>query len=144
MANDRSLTVSKIIQADKATIYKALTDQKIMEKWFCAGPDGWSSSVKNRITAVGEPYEIHMHNNNGETHSHYGEYKEVIPNEKIVFSWSSQAVENTLVTITLTDVADGTEVSLQHDFMPNEQMVQNHTNGWTVILDRLSGVTATV
>lgn len=142
MSNEHSLTVSKTINADKASIFKALTDESIMAQWFFAGPDGWSATVKNNA-AVGESYEIHMHNGEGETYSHHGVYKEVVQNEKLVFSWSSQAVEDTLVTITLEDVEDGTEVKLQHDFMPNAQMVENHTNGWTAILERLNGVMVT-
>ncbi len=141
MANDKSLTVSKTINADKATIFKALTDEEIMAKWFCAGPDGWSSTVKSD-TKLGGSYQVDMHNGEGETYTHTGTYKEVTPNDKIVFSWNSQAVDDTLVTITLTETEGGTEVKLVHEFLPNDQMVENHTNGWTVILERLSGVMA--
>ncbi|MEO9884259.1 MAG: SRPBCC domain-containing protein [Balneola sp.] len=139
MSNDKSLTVSKIIKADKATVFNALTDEKIMAKWFCAGPEGWSSTVKSD-SKKGGSYQIDMHDGEDVTYTHTGEYKEVTPNDKIVFSWNSQVVEDTLVTITLTAVNDGTEVKLHHEFMPNDQQVENHTGGWTMILERLSAV----
>jgi uncharacterized protein YndB with AHSA1/START domain len=139
MSNDKSLTVSKTIKADKATIFNALTDENIMAKWFFAGPEGWSATVKSD-SKKGGSYKIDMHNSEGETYSHTGEYKEVSPTDKIVFSWNSQAVTNTLVTITLTEVDGGTEVKLMHEFMPNDQQVENHTGGWTAILERLNGV----
>lgn len=139
MSNDKSLTVSKTINADKATIFNALTDEKIMAKWFCAGPDGWSSTVKSN-SELGGSYQIDMHNGEGVTYTHTGEYKEVTPNDKIVFSWNSQVVDDTLVTITLSEVEGGTEVKLVHEFLPNEQQVENHTGGWTMILERLHGV----
>lgn len=141
MANDKSLTVSKIIKADKASIFKALTDEEVMAKWFCAGPDGWSSTVKSD-TKVGGVYQIDMHDGEGNTYNHTGTYEEIIPNDKIVFNWSSQFVDNTLVTITLEEVEGGTEVKLVHVFLPNDQMVENHTGGWKTILERLSGVLA--
>ncbi|MBO6523760.1 MAG: SRPBCC domain-containing protein [Balneolaceae bacterium] len=135
-SNEHALEVSKIIDADKASIFKALTDNNIMEKWFFAGPDGWSATVEADVKTGGS-YKIDMHSQE-ETYSHHGEYKEVIDNEKIVFTWNSQAVSDTVVTITLTDVEGGIEVKLVHDFMPNEEMKTNHTNGWTAILDRLA------
>ena len=141
MENDKSLIVSKTINADKATIFKALTDEEIMAKWFCAGPDGWSSTVKSN-TKIGGNYQIDMHDGEGVTYTHTGTYKELIPNDKIVFSWSSQFVKDTLVTITLEEVEGGTEVKLVHEFLPNEKMVENHTGGWKTILERLSGVLA--
>ncbi len=134
--NEHAIEVSKVINADKPSIFKALTDNSIMEKWFFAGPDGWSAAVKADVKAGGN-FKIDMIGDE-ETYTHTGEYKEVVENEKIVFTWNSQAVEDTLVTITLNSVEGGTEVKLVHDFMPNEQMQTNHTNGWTAILVRLA------
>lgn len=135
-SNEHAIEVSKVINADKPSIFKALTDNSIMEKWFYAGPDGWSAAVDAEVKTGGN-FKIDMIGDE-ETYTHTGEYKEVIENEKIVFTWNSQAVEDTLVTITLSEVDGGTEVKLVHDFMPNEQMQSNHTNGWTAILERLA------
>ena len=142
MSNTKSLTVSKVINADKTTIFEALTNQQLMQQWFFAGPDGWSSTVKS-ASKVGSQYQIDMHDDQGNTYSHTGEYKEVIPNDRLVFTWNSQAVTDTLVTITLTEVEGGTEVKLLHEFMPNDEMVKNHTNGWTAILERLGNIAVT-
>lgn len=135
MNKESTLTVKRTIKADKETIFKALTDEKVMEKWFFAGPDGWSATVKSKA-APGEKYQIDMHGEN-ETYSHTGEFKEVVPNEKIVFTWNSKSVQDTVVTITLAEKEEGTEVKLVHEFMPNKEMIENHTQGWTVILQRL-------
>ncbi len=138
MSKESTLTVSRTINADKETIFKALTNEDVMEKWFFAGPDGWSATVKS-TPKVGEEYKIDMHGEN-DTYTHTGVFKEVVPNEKLVFTWNSQAVQDTLVTITLTEKGDSTEVKLVHEFMPNKEMIENHTQGWTVILERLDSV----
>ncbi|MDX1618960.1 MAG: SRPBCC domain-containing protein [Balneolaceae bacterium] len=138
MSEDLELTVKRVIDADRETIFEALTDQNIMQKWFYAGPDGWSATVENDAS-VGGSYRIDMHGEN-DTYSHEGVYREIVPNEKLVFTWNSQSVQDTVVTITLTEVDGGTEVSLRHEFMPNEEMKKNHTEGWTVILQRLENV----
>ncbi len=135
-SNEHALEVSKVINADRPSIFKALTDPSIMKKWFFAGPDGWSSTVDANVIKGGM-FKIDMHGEE-ETYSHKGEYREVIENEKIVFTWNSQSVTDTLVSITLKEVDGGTEVKLVHDFMPNKEMKTNHTNGWTTILERLA------
>lgn len=132
------LEVKRVIGADPETIFKALTDQGIMQKWFYAGREGWSATVEND-PRVGGAFKVDMHGEN-DTYSHEGVYREVVPNEKLVFTWNSQAVQDTVVTITLTEVDDGTEVVLKHEFLPNEEMKTNHTQGWTVILEHLDEV----
>lgn len=137
MSDNLHLTVKRIIQADRETVFKALTDGNIMQEWFFAG-EGWGATVKNDAKKGGN-YRIDMHGEN-DTYWHEGTYKEIIPNEKLVFTWNSKAVQDTLVTITLTEVDGGTEVRLKHEFMPNEEMKKNHTEGWTAILENLEKV----
>ena len=88
---------------------------------------------------VGGGYKIDMHSPEN-TYSHEGTYKEIVPNKKIVFTWNSQAVSDTVVTITLTERDGGTEVKLKHEFMPNADMKERHTQGWTQILENLDDV----
>lgn len=141
MSENSTLTVKRVINSDPESIFKALTDQKIMQKWFFAGPDGWSATVKSKASK-GEKYQIDMHGGD-DTYTHTGEYKEVVPNKKLVFTWNSKAVQNTVVTITLKEKEAGTEVTLVHEFLPNEEMVKNHTEGWKVILERLNQIVTT-
>ena len=133
---EQIIEVSKVIKADKSTVFRALTNEQVMEKWFCAGPDGWTSTVNAKVEVAGI-FQIDMHGDT-ETHSHTGEYREVVENEKIVFTWNSKSVQDTLVTITLSEIEGGTEVKLVHDMVSSDQIVMNHTQGWTVILERLA------
>lgn len=141
MANDEStLTVKRVINADAETLFEALTNQEIMKKWFYASADsGWSASVENNPQEGGN-FKVDMHSPE-ETYSHEGVYKEIIPSKKIVFTWNSHLVNDTVVTITLNEIDGGTEVKLKHEFMPNEEK-KNHTRGWTQILENLDHVVA--
>lgn len=137
MDKDSTLIVKRIIDADPETLWEALIDQQIMQKWFFA-EEGMSATVENNPEAGGS-FKIDMHGQK-DTYSHEGIYKELIPRRKIVFTWNSQFVSDTLVTITLKEVKSGTEVKLVHEFMPNDEMKQSHTEGWTQILANLDGV----
>lgn len=140
MANDEStLMVKRVIDADPETLFEALTDQEIMKQWFFASGDvGWSASVENNPHKGGS-FKVDMHGPE-DTYSHEGVYKEIVPNEKIVFTWNSPYVADTVVTITLSEKDSGTEVKLKHEFMPNEEETKKHTQGWTRILENLEGV----
>lgn len=137
MDKDSTLIVKRIIDADPETLWEALTNQQIMQKWFFA-EEGMSATVENNPEAGGS-FKIDMHGQK-DTYSHEGIYKELIPRRKIVFTWNSRFVSDTLVTITLKEVKSGTEVKLVHEFMPNDEMKQSHTEGWTQILANLDGV----
>ncbi len=133
--NDSTLIVKRVIDADPETLFEALTNQKIMKQWFYASRDeGWSASVENDPKEGGS-FKVDMHGPE-DTYPHEGVYKEIVPNEKIVFTWNSHLVTDTVVTITLNKVDEGTEVKLKHEFMPIEEK-QNHTRGWTEILANL-------
>lgn len=138
MSDNSTLTVKRIINADAKTIFDAFSDEKLMEKWFYADPEGEGATVKSE-TSVGGNFRIDMHGKE-ETYTHTGEFKEVVPNKKLVFTWNSHVVENTVVTITLNETNGGTEVTLVHEFMPNKELLEGHTKGWGVILEHLGKV----
>lgn len=135
MNDNSSLTIKRVINAKPKAIFEALTNKKILEKWFYADPEGVGATVRTNAHEGGT-FKIDMHGQK-ETFTHTGEYKEVVPNKKLVFTWNSHVVENTLVTITLNETGEGTEVTLVHEFMPNEKMREGHTKGWNVIFDHL-------
>ncbi len=140
--NESTLTVKRVIDVDPETLFGALTDQEIMEKWFFASAEaGWSATVENDPKAGGH-FKIEMHGPE-DTYPHEGEYREIIPNKKIVFSWNSPYVTDTLVTITLNEVDGGTEVKLKHEFLPTAEETKKHKQGWTQILENLAGVVVT-
>lgn len=90
---------------------------------------------------VGGSYKVDMYGPEG-TYWHTGVYKEIVPHERIVFSWNSQAVTDSVVTITLKKAKEGTEVKLIHEFIPNKGMKIDHEKGWTQILANLESVIA--
>ena len=74
----------------------------------------------------------------GDVLPHYGEYLEIRPPEKLVFTWNSPAVQNTRVTVELTDRGDSTELWLTHELLETEANRTSHTEGWTYCLEQLN------
>lgn len=129
------LVIQRVLNADSETVFKALTAENQLRNWFYPRPEGWSAEVSFNAQA-GEAYSLTMIDPDGKKYVHEGEIKEIVPNEKLVFTWNSHAVDNTLVTITLQKVSKGTEITLTHDFLPADEK-DGHEEGWTELIERL-------
>lgn len=55
-------------------------------------------------SAVGGEYRIMMIDANGHEHLHHGRYLELSPYHRIVFSWNSSLVTDTVVELALEEV----------------------------------------
>ena len=75
--------------------------------------------------------------------SAFGEYRELIPGKKIVFTWQwddDETWENrtSVVTVELFESGGGTELRLRHEKLPSEESRDRHSEGWNSLLDRLA------
>ncbi|MEM9037473.1 MAG: SRPBCC family protein [Actinomycetota bacterium] len=71
-----------------------------------------------------------------------GEYLEVVPDERLVFTWGWEGNDgvppgSSTVEVTLTPEAGGTTVTLVHRDLPDAQAATDHGAGWTHYLARL-------
>jgi len=130
------IVIKKLIAAPVAKVFAAWSKPEIMQHWFFPPQMDWSAQAANEFK-VGGWYTLEMKGNDGTTYKHTGEYKEIIPNKKIVFTWNSHVVSGTLVTVELHEVAEKTEITLTHDLFPNDEVREKHQNGWTGCLDNL-------
>lgn len=73
----------------------------------------------------------------GEVLPHSGEYLEIKPPERLVFTWSSHVAQSSRVTVELIDHGETTEVWLTHELLETEEKRALHSNGWTAALDNL-------
>ena len=78
-------------------------------------------------------------------HSAVGTFKEIEPGKRVVFGWGWDGqddfgADTSTVTITLTPVAGGTELTLHHTGFLNEEQAASHNEGWTHYLGRLEKV----
>ena len=133
--SDHTVVVTKVITASREELFEAFTNPDIMTKWFYPDED-MSVEVSNTFH-VGGGYVLKMHTKDGDIYTHIGEYMEIAPPEKLVFTWNSDFVENTIVTVTFTNTDSGTEVTITHDLLPSDEMAENHRGGWTGCLNRL-------
>jgi uncharacterized protein YndB with AHSA1/START domain len=91
---------------------------------------------------VGGKYRWELVTSEGEEMVVFGEYRELVPGEKIVFTWKwdddeAWEARNSIVTVEFSDSDGGTEVRLVHEQLPSEESRDRHNEGWSSVLDRL-------
>jgi uncharacterized protein YndB with AHSA1/START domain len=137
-----SLEVKRLIKAPRDRVYAAWTDPAQLKQWF--GPEKVQTRDFIANTRVGGKFRWDLTNPEGEKMTCRGEYRELQPGKKIVFTWQWQDDETwenhiSVVTVELSDAdADGgTELRLTHERLPNEASRDGHTGGWNSALDKL-------
>ena len=80
-----SLTIKRRFKATPAQVFKAWTEPAQLAQWM-GGPEITSVDAKADVR-VGGRYQIRMTKANDE-HNVSGVYREVVPNEKLVFTWA--------------------------------------------------------
>jgi uncharacterized protein YndB with AHSA1/START domain len=129
-----ALVVRRTMPFPPDVLYRAFTDPEIMSRWFVA-ETGWSSEVTNDFR-TGGAFSIGMRSGKGAVIPHAGVYKEIVPGEKLVFTWNSPYAKDSVVTVSFRKVKDGTELTLVHEFLAADQR-DNHNRGWKTCLDNL-------
>jgi uncharacterized protein YndB with AHSA1/START domain len=132
-----SLTLKRRLNAPPAKVYAAWTDPAKLAAWF--GPGGIENVRAETDLRVDGRYRIVMHSSGGEEHDVSGVYREVVPNQKLVFTWAwrSTPERESLVTVLLKPDGDGTLLTLTHEQFFDEAARDRHQSGWTGILDKL-------
>lgn len=133
--SENKVAIRKVINASRQELFEAFTNPVIMSKWFFPEKD-MSVEVTNEFS-LGSAYVLKMHTGKGDVYTHVERYKKIVPPEKLVFTWNSDFVENTVVTLVFSESETGTVITITYDLTPSEEMADDHKKGWTGFLNRL-------
>jgi uncharacterized protein YndB with AHSA1/START domain len=132
-----SLTIKRRLKAPPAKVFAAWTDPEKMKQWM--GPGAMTGQLTECDARIGGRYRWVMKSPDGELFDVGGVYREVVPNEKLVFTWawkSTPEVES-VVTVLFKPDGDGTLLTLTHEQFLDEDACNRHQNGWDGALDKL-------
>jgi len=103
------------------------------------GPGEVATVLAESDARSGGRYRILMRAPNGEEHDVGGIYREVVPNEKLVFTWAwkSTPERESLVTVTFKPDGTGTLMTLLHEQFFDADARDRHQGGWNGALDKL-------
>ena len=132
-----SIQVRRRIKAPAQVLFDAWLDPEAIAAWM--RPFDTARTDASADPVVGGRYRIDMHQPDGGVVEHVGQYLEIDPPRRLVFTWDSPATQHkdSLVTLEFVETDGATEVALTHEKLP-EYMAQAHTGGWTSALDKLA------
>jgi uncharacterized protein YndB with AHSA1/START domain len=139
-----SLTLKRRLNATPAEVYAAWTDPEKIARWF-APPSVKAGTEQASVDArVGGRYRLSFTMQNGEYSEVGGIYRELVPNERLVFSWAwhSTPERESMVTVSLKPDGNGTLLTLQHEQFFDQAARDAHERGWSGMLANLENYLA--
>jgi uncharacterized protein YndB with AHSA1/START domain len=132
-----TLVVRRTFPAQQERVFRAWTEREAIERWFRLA--GRPIIARQMDVCVGGRY--HFEAEDGSL-SVSGTYLEIVPPEKLVFTWSAITTGNRETVVTVAFVARGgtTQIVLTHEGFTDESVRLLHRDGWQRQLDALAAV----
>ena len=138
-ATTHALEITRTFNAPIDRVWRAWTEVEAMRQWMA--PEGMDVARLEADVRPGGRYLIQMAKP-GESFTVEGEYREVVPTERLSYTWAWQhepGVPPSLVEVRFAPSGTGTTVLLRHTGFTTEEAVTGHDEGWTSCLGRLEG-----
>jgi uncharacterized protein YndB with AHSA1/START domain len=140
-----SLTLTRFIKAPPRKVYEAWLDAEVLRKWM-GGPNTTVPMFEADLRPGGT-YHLEMQavNADGTPGKRYvvkGTYQELVPGEKLVFTWVAETPHTgeSLITLHFRAKDGGTELTLTHERFASAEVAEQHRKGWTSSLEKLAAV----
>jgi uncharacterized protein YndB with AHSA1/START domain len=135
-----TVRLHRVLTAKPERVYKAFLDGDAMNKWL--PPFGFTGKVHSIDPRVGGGYKMSFTNfSTGNSHSFGGTYKELVPNEKLVYTdaFDDPNLPGTMITtVVIRAVSVGCELSIEQAGIPEQIPVEMCYLGWQQSLVQLA------
>jgi uncharacterized protein YndB with AHSA1/START domain len=134
-----TLVLRRTFSASRQRVFRAWIEPEALESWL--KPKGMAITVRSLEARVGGSFHFDLGNGN----SIFGTYLHIAPPEKLVFTWSGEAMQGreTVVTLDFLDQGLVTEVVLTHERLNAPEQRALASGGWSSLLDALAEVLST-
>jgi uncharacterized protein YndB with AHSA1/START domain len=142
-AEETSLAIVRKLKASPRAVWRALTQPDALKQWM-APNDDFEVIIAETDVREGGRYHVVMKSPDGEEHDVSGVYKEVVIDQKLVYTWAwkSTPERESVVTMELTPAGDGTELLLKHERFADKDARDRHEQGWSGCVRRLARLLA--
>ena len=135
--NFTDITVNRTIPASPEKIYDVWIDPK--------SPGGpWHGAERVIFNPMVDGLYYLAIKHEGRIWPHYGRFTKMERPRLVEFTWMSEGTKGaeSVVTVTLQQRGDQTDVTLRHAGVPDDELGHQHKEGWTWILNALADALA--
>lgn len=142
-----TVSLTREFNVPRERVFEAWTNPEMLTQWF--GPREVTTQAAQVDLRVGGKYRLTLQEPNGNVIDHGGEYREIDPPRRLVFTWvlegqncegSEGQFAETVVTLEFQESGASTRLILTHEFLPSEESKEGHTMGWIGSFDCLAAV----
>ena len=134
--NNTTLVLRRTFTASRQRVFRAWITPRALEHWL--RPRGMGVTVSQLEARVGGSFRFDLEDGS----SIVGTYLQIVPPEKLVFTWSGGATQGreTVVTLDFLDQGPVTEVVLTHERLSTPELRALVGAGWPSLFDALAEV----
>jgi len=138
------VVVEGVFRTSCERLFQAWTNADDVLQWFGPGDPGLETAKIDLKT--GGIWEFAYAERDGKTDTLSGEYVEITPNERLIFTWThrrrdrhgqSETTHPSLVTVEFEDIGDSVRMRLTHENIRSEDGRLGVTDGWSATFQRL-------
>ena len=136
-ATERELVTTRVFDAPRNLVFKAWTEREHLMRW--SAPRGFDVIESTGELRVGGTWRAGMRSPDGAEYWLGGIYREIVPDERLVFThrWDEEGAADTLVTVTLTERNGKTEMNFRQTGFRSAESRNGHEGGWSEAFERL-------
>ena len=137
-----AVALERVIAAPRSTVYRAWLDPALLARWM--GPDDFAVIVATVDERVGGVHQVEMLDAEGGQHTFVSIIEELVPDERIVFTFKFHPeAHETKLTVRFSDAeGGGTALRLAHERITVEGSLdtQSVDVGWGQTLAKLKAL----
>jgi uncharacterized protein YndB with AHSA1/START domain len=148
-ASEREIVITREFDVPARILFTAWSTPEHLLRWF--GPEGWPLTLCEVDFRVGGRWRFAMTGASGVQNTPFGgEYLEIVPNRRIVFSntFEEPGAETLIVTVTFDEHDGRTTLNILTTFSSVEvrdwHLEVGYTGGYNSALDQLTDLIATI
>lgn len=139
------LIITRVFDAPRALVFKVWTQPEHLARWW--GPQGFTTLACEMDVRPGGAWYRRMRSADGTLSIKRGVYREIVPPERLVFTYVNEAEDGTLegetlVTVTFEEHGTHTRLTLHHTGFESVASRDGHRVGWTSCMERFAAYLA--
>jgi uncharacterized protein YndB with AHSA1/START domain len=142
---ERPLVITRVFDAPREAVFSAWTDPTQIASWL--GPGDIRAEAKAMDPRPQGAFRIALHGKTGIVNIAGGVYREVVPPERLVFTWTweldggkTPKGHEMLITVTFQAKGRQTEMTLHQINFASDESRDKHTHGWSGSFDKLAAL----
>jgi uncharacterized protein YndB with AHSA1/START domain len=142
-----AIRIERTFPASAQVVFDAWTSAELLRRWYPPGAD-WDTPVAEVDLRVGGRLRLVMRDPYGAEFGGGGEYREITPPTRLVFTWSwddprvGPGIQ--LIEVDFSENPDGTTtVVMTNRGLPDDELRESHRDGWDSSFDNLTELLVT-